>query len=299
MHIDERLQQIATPSSQNNMSLINTTETSNPFFVPRVSDNEFNQRMKENELNQNNLFDIHVQEFIDKGYNKHDATQRTSQYAFIGALNIPGQLNISSLLFNKNANSEVKDIFKESMKSSLDNMSNNNIAIITSEILHTMSSPGLTPIYSRVLIPNPEPRPTADISRAQAEIFGMNLTPEIMEEMGMKEDEGYEPFLLGPIIYYDKEKKDKDAKYPVDRPSFISIDTIEDYFQSIISKLTAIENDEEIPDDEKKNTIYAIDLYKSLVAGLQITVKNKLEEKQNDELILNQYTQNNRPNLLE
>ena len=194
MDIDSRINQSSNLFLENNVAKLQTENINKPFFVPAVADAEFNQRMNDNELNINNLFDIHVQEFIDEGYSKHDAIQRRSQYAFLWLLDIPGQFNISNLLFDKNASADIKDIFTQTLKSAFNVMSNREIGIMSAELLPPIKSDALTPISSRAFIPKPEPAPTAHISRAQAESFGMTLTPLIMKEFGMKDDEAYELF---------------------------------------------------------------------------------------------------------
>ena len=298
MDIDSHINQSSNLSLENNIVKLQTENINKPFFVPAVSDDEFNQRMNENELNINHLFDIHVQEFIDEGYSKHDAMQRTSQYAFLGLFDIPGQLNISNLLFDKNASADIKDIFTQTLKSAFNVMSNREIGIMSAELLPPSKSDALRPISSRVLIPNPEPAPTAHISRAQAESFGMTLTPLIMKEFGMKDDEAYEPFLLGPIVYYNDEENKKD-KYKNKEANFSSIASIEDYFHSIINKLTSIMKDDDIPQNQKENSESSIDSFKLLIARLHNTVDNKIEEDKNNENLLYQYTKNNKPNILE
>ena len=283
MDIDSHINQSSNLSLENNIVKLQTENINKPFFVPAVADDEFNQRMNENELNINHLFDIHVQEFIDEGYSKHDATQRTSQYTFLGLFDIPGQLNISNLLFDKNASADIKDIFAQTLKSAFNVMSNGEIGIMSAELLPPSKSDALRPISSRVLIPNPEPAPTANISS----------TPEIM-----KDDEAYEPFLLGPIVYYNDEENKKD-KYKNKEANFSSIASIEDYFHSIINKLTFIMNDDDIPQNQKENAESSIDSFKLLIARLHNTVDNKIEEDKNNENLLYQYTKNNKPNILE
>lgn len=283
MDIDSHINQSSNLSLENNIVKLQTENINKPFFVPAVADDEFNQRMNENELNINHLFDIHVQEFIDEGYSKHDAMQRTSQYAFLGVFDIPGQFNISNLLFDKNASADIKDIFAQTLKSAFNVMSNGEIGIMSAELLPPSKSDALRPISSRVLIPNPEPAPTANISS----------TPEIM-----KDDEAYEPFLLGPIVYYNDEENKKD-KYKNKEANFSSIASIEDYFHSIINKLTFIMNDDDIPQNQKENAESSIDSFKLLIARLHNTVDNKIEEDKNNENLLYQYTKNNKPNILE
>jgi len=300
MNIDSRIDQNSHSSLENNIGTLQTENISKSFFVPASRDDDFNSRMKENELNVNHLFDVHVQEFMDEGYSKQDATQRTSQFALIGVLDIPGQFNISNLLFDKNASSDIKDIFAQTLKSTFNVMSNEGIGSIIAEMLPPTKSDALTPISSRAFIPNPEPAPTAHISRAQAESFGMTLSAETMEEFGMKDDEDYKAFLLGPIVYYNKEEDDnKKDKYKSIEPNFSSFETIETYFHSIINKLTAIQNDEEIPEDQKRNSQSSIASFKLLIARLHSTVDNKMEEDKNNENLLYQYTKNNKINIID
>jgi len=270
---------------------LDTENTSNPFFVPQSSDEEFNARMRENELYPSNLRDIHVQEFMDKGYEKNEASQRVSQYAFMGALEIPGQLNVFNQFFDENASEETKDTFRATLKSSFDKMSNSDISLATAEMLPTIQMSGsLTRVSSQVLIKNeivPVNLSTLDMSPAASEA-------RYIKAMTTK----HEFFLLGPKVYYDEEMADE-PQPAANRPEFSSSESIKKFFEDIVERLTNKENNPEIKDEEKKTITRSKDIFERLVRELGYVEKEKLEEIEKNEILVNQYTKNNKPNPIE
>ena len=269
---------------------LNTEKTSNSFFVPQVSDAEFNERMRENELNSNSLRDIHVQKFMDKGYEKNEASQRVSQYAFMGALDIPGQLNVFNQFFDKNAPSETKDTFRETLKSSFDKMSNSDIALATAEMLSTIKTPGLTQVSSQVLIKNeivPVDLSTLDMSPAASEA-------RYIKAMTAK----HEFFLLGPKVFYDNDIA-VESEATANKPEFSSPESIKKFFEDILEGLTNKGNDPKIEEEEKKSITRSKDIFEYLIAELGNVEKEKLEEIEKNEILVNQYTKNNKQNLLD
>lgn len=281
----------AQESSQSLTSItgtLDTQNTSNPFFVPQSSDEEFNARMRENELYVGNLRDIHVQEFMDKGYEKNEASHRVSQYAFMGALDIPGQLSVFNQFFDKDASNETKETFRATLKSSFDNMSSADIGLATAEMLSSIETSGsLTRVSSQVLIKNeiePVNLSTLDMSPAASQA-------RYIEAMTAE----HEFFIYGPKVYYDEEMADE-PQAAFNRPEFSSTEAIKKYFGDIFERLTNKENDPEVKEEEKKTVTRSKDIFEHLIAKLELIEKEKLEEIEKNGILLTQYTKNNKPN---
>jgi hypothetical protein len=267
-------------------SFLDTKNTSKAFYVPQVDDEDFNARMKENELNPSNLYDINVQKFMDKGYNQHDATHRVSQYAFMGALNIPGQLNASNLLFDENASDETKDIFAQTLKSTFDNMSSHEIGLATSEILSGSKVGGLTHISSRELIKN--------------EVSPIDLTNlDTLSDAGYeKSKESHELFMLGPKkFHYEEVIPETQASNAKTKLS--SIESIQKFFEDILDVFKTKESDSKLLDEENKTAGNGIEIFEHLISKLGVFGKEKLEESKKNDMMINQFTKNYKPNILE
>lgn len=281
-------------SMQNLIGELNTKKTSTPFYVTQVADKEFNSRMSENELNSNHLFDIHVQRFMDEGYSKDEAKQRTSQYAFMGALDIPGQLSIFNMLFDKNASAETKETLRQTLKESFDNMSTQNITKVHEQVLPTLKMGGLTPVSSQIVMRNPEPRPTVDltnITQAQLDEIARNAA------MGVNIGDGYEPFILGPKRYHFEQPKE--AQEPsIEKPNFTSTQDIKKYFNAIITELKTQEKDSKENENNQVQSNNSMDIFEYLVAKLTSVEKQKAQLQEIKEASLSQYTKNNKPNPL-
>jgi len=279
-------------SSQNLVPItgkLNTENTSNPFYVTPVDDEEFNARMRENELYPGNLRDIHVQKFMDKGYNEHDASQRVSQYAMMGALDIPGQLSTFNLLFDKNASAETKDTFRATLKSSFDNLSSSDIGLASSQMIDRTQTGGLTLMWSRELIKN--------------EVIPIDLTNLDMSEAASqaryeKSREPHDFFILGPKIYHENDI-DSEAQSSSTAPKLSSPETIKKFFEDILEGLKTKESDSNLSEKEKERATRGIDIFEHLLGTLGVIQKDKLEENSKNEMMVNQYTKNNKPNPLE
>jgi len=270
---------------------LNTENTSNSFFVPQSSDEEFNARMRENELYPGSLRDIHVQKFMDKGFEKNEASHRVSQYAFMGALDIPGQLSVFNQFFDENASDETKDTFRATLKSSFDKMSNDDIGLATAEMLPSIAMSGsLTRVSSRALIKNP----IVPVNLATLDMSPAASQARYIEAMTMK----HEFFLYGPTVYYDEEMSDE-PQTAANRPEFSSSESIKKFFEDIVERLTNKENNPEIKDEEKKTVSRSKDVFERLIRELGFVEKEKLEEIEKNEILLNQYTKNNKVNLLD
>ena len=280
-------------ASQNITPLTGNLKTENifkAFYVPQVEDDEFNARMKENELNPSNLRDIHVQKFMDKGYNEHDAAQRVSQFALMGALDIPGQLNASNLLFDKNASAQTKDTFNATLKSSFDNMSSSDIGLATSEMLErTQTTGGLTLVWSRALIKN---------EVVPIDLTNLDMSDAASQARYDKSREPHDFFILGPKIYYDN-SSDHETQTSVNKPELSSSESIKKFFEDIIDGLKTKESDVGLSEEDKNTATRGIDIFEYLIGKLGIIEKEKLEISSKNEMMINQYTQNNKPNPLE
>lgn len=284
MYVQESIQNLTQLTGK-----LNTENTSNPFYVSQSDDVDFNARMRENELYPSNLHDIHVQKFMDKGYDKHDATQRVSQYAFMGALDIPGQLNASKLFFDKDASAETKDTFSATLKSSFDNMSSRDIGLASSQMLNRVQTGGLTPVWSRELIKN--------------EVLPIDLTNFDMSDAASqaryeKSQEPHDFFILGPKVYYDNDVADE-TQNSATAPEFSSPETIKKFFEDILEGLKTRESDSKLSEDEKLTATRGIGIFEHLIGTLGVILKDKLDESDKNEMMLNQYTKNNKPNPLE
>jgi len=284
MYVNETSQNIAPMTGK-----LNTLNTSNPFYVTPLNDDVFNARMRENEFNPANLRDIHVQQFMDKGYSEHDALHRVSQYAMMGALDIPGQFSTFNLLFDKNASAETKDTFRATMKSAFDNMSSSDIGLASSQMMEGTQTGGLTPIWSRELIKN--------------EVVPIDLTNLDMSEAASqaryeKSQEPHDFFILGPKIYYDNDSTDE-TKTSSSSPSLSSPESIREFFEDIIETLKTKENDSTLSQEDKSRATRGIDTFEYLIGKLGLIEKGKLVESNKNEMMVNQYTKNYKPNPLD
>jgi len=284
MYVNEASQNIAPMTGK-----LNTLNTSNPFYVTPLNDDDFNARMRENEFNPANLRDIHVQQFMDKGYSEHDASHRVSQYSMMGALDIPGQFSTFNLLFDKNASSETKDTFRATMKSAFDNMSSSDIGLTSSQMMEGTQTGGLTPIWSRELIKN--------------EVVPIDLTNLDMSEAASqaryeKSQEPHDFFILGPKIYYDNDNTGE-TQNSSSSPALSSPESIRAFFEDIIETLKTKENDSTISQEDKSRATRGIDIFEYLIGKLGLIEKGKLEESNKNEMMVNQYTKNNKPNPLD
>ena len=284
MYVNEASQNIAPMTGK-----LNTLNTSNPFYVTPLNDDDFNARMRENEFNPANLRDIHVQQFMDKGYSEHDASHRVSQYAMMGALDIPGQFSTFNLLFDKNASSETKDTFRATMKSAFDNMSSSDIGLTSSQMMEGTQTGGLTPIWSRELIKN--------------EVVPIDLTNLDMSEAASqaryeKSQEPHDFFILGPKIYYDNDNTGE-TQNSSSSPALSSPESIRAFFEDIIETLKTKESDSTISQEDKSRATRGIDTFEYLIGKLGLIEKGKLEESNKNEMMVNQYTKNNKPNPLD
>ncbi len=279
-------------STQSLMKLtgkLNTENTSNPFYVTPIDDEDFNARMRENELYPGNLRDIHVQKFMDKGYNEHDASHRVAQYAMMGVLDIPGQFSTFNLLFDKDVSADTKDTFRDTLKSSFDNLSSSDIGLATSEMLTRAQTGGLTHVSSQILIKN--------------EVLPIDLTNLDMSEAASqaryeKSQEPHDFFILGPKIYYDNDSTDE-TKTSSSSPSLSSPESIREFFEDIIETLKTKENDSTLSQEDKSRATRGIDTFEYLIGKLGLIEKGKLEESNKNEMMVNQYTKNNKPNPLD
>jgi len=283
MYIQEISQNITPLSGK-----LNTENIFKPFYVPQVEDDEFNARMRENELNPSNLRDIHVQKFMDKGYNEHDAAQRVSQFALMGALDIPGQLNASNLLFDKNASGQTKDTFKATLKSSFENMSSSDIGLATSQLLEKTQTGGLTLVWSRALIKN---------EVVPIDLTNLDMSDAASQARYDKSREPHDFFILGPKIYHDNTANDE-TQTSFSNPELSSSESIKKFFEDIIDGLKTKESDAGLSEEAKNTATRGIDIFEYLIGKLGIIEKEKLENTSKNEMMLNQYTQNNKPNLL-
>ncbi len=284
MYVNEASQNIAPMTGK-----LNTLNTSNPFYVTPLNDDDFNARMRENEFNPANLRDIHVQQFMDKGYSEHDASHRVSQYSMMGALDIPGQFSTFNLLFDKNASSETKDTFRATMKSAFDNMSSSDIGLTSSQMMEGTQTGGLTPIWSRELIKN--------------EVVPIDLTNLDMSEAASqaryeKSQEPHDFFILGPKIYYDNDNTGE-TQNSSSSPALSSPESIRAFFEDIIETLKTKESDSTISQEDKSRATRGIDTFEYLIGKLGLIEKGKLEESNKNEMMVNQYTKNNKPNPLD
>jgi len=268
---------------------LNTTNTSNPFYVTPLDDDDFNARMRENEFNPGNLRDIHVQQFMDKGYSEHDASHRVSQYAMMGALDIPGQFNTFNLLFDKNASADTKDTFRATMKSAFDNLSSSDIGLASSQIMERTQIGGLTPIWSRELIKN---------EVIPIDLTNLDMSEEASQARFEKSQEPHDFFILGPKIYYDNDNTDE-AQTSTSSPSLSSPESIRTFFEDILGTLKIKEDDSTISQEDKTRATRGIDIFEYLIGKLGLIEKEKLEENSKNDMMVNQYTKNNKPNPLE
>jgi len=268
---------------------LNTTNTSNPFYVTPLDDDDFNARMRENEFNPGNLRDIHVQQFMDKGYSEHDASHRVSQYAMMGALDIPGQFNTFNLLFDKNASADTKDTFRATMKSAFDNLSSSDIGLASSQIMERTQIGGLTPIWSRELIKN---------EVIPIDLTNLDMSEEASQARFEQSQEPHDFFILGPKIYYDNDNTDE-AQTSTSSPSLSSPESIRTFFEDILGTLKIKEDDSTISQEDKTRATRGIDIFEYLIGKLGLIEKEKLEENSKNDMMVNQYTKNNKPNPLE
>jgi len=268
---------------------LNTTNTSNPFYVTPLDDDDFNARMRENEFNPGNLRDIHVQQFMDKGYSEHDASHRVSQYAMMGALDIPGQFNTFNLLFDKNASADTKDTFRATMKSAFDNLSSSDIGLASSQMMERTQIGGLTPIWSRELIKN---------EVIPIDLTNLDMSEEASQARYEKSQEPHDFFILGPKIYYDNANTDE-TQTSSSSPSLSSPESIRAFFEDILEGLKTKENDSTISVEDKSRATRGIDIFEYLIGKLGLIEKEKLEENSKNDMMVNQYTKNNKPNPLE
>ncbi len=279
-------------ASQNIVPLTGTLNTENifkPFYVTPVDDDEFNARMRENELYPGDLRDIHVQKFMDKGYNEHDASHRVAQYAMMGVLDIPGQFSTFNLLFDKDVSADTKDTFRDTLKSSFDNLSSSDIGLATSEMLTRAQTGGLTHVSSQILIKN--------------EVLPIDLTNLDMSEAASQArwDKAMEPrdlFLLGPKVYYDNDI-DAETQTSSTAPELSSTASIKKFFEDILEGLKTKESDSNLSEEEKSRATRGIDIFEHLIGKLGVILKDRLEESDKNEVMVNQYTKNNKPNPLE
>lgn len=277
--------QDSTVSSSN----IITENILKPFFVPQSEDEDFNDRMKENKLHPRKLNDIYVQEFMDKGYSQDKAVQRVSQYALLGAYDIPGQLSIFNQFFDENTSNEVKETFRDTLKSSFDKMSNDDISQVISEILPTIKKSGLTPISSQLNIKN-KPH-TYDLNNINTSDAASNLRHQ--ESMMRKS----EPFSLGEKVYYFNDKENTFEDTPPDVNLF-STEAIKDYFNGIWDKLNDEENNSELTENEKNTISYKKEIFEGIITELKYIEEDKTKELENNQMLLKQYTKNNKTNPL-
>ncbi len=284
MYVNEASQNIA-PVTGN----LNTLNTSNSFYVTPLDDDDFNARMRENELYPGNLRDIHVQKFMDKGYNEHDASQRVSQYAMMGALDIPGQFSTFNLLFDKNASAQTKDTFRATLKSTFDNLSSSDIGITSSEMIARTQIGGLTPLWSRELIKN--------------EVIPIDLTNLDMSDAASqaryeKSQEPHDFFILGPKIYYENDIVEE-TQISATAPELSTPASIKKFFEDILEGLKTRESDSNLSEVKKDRATRGIDIFEHLIGKLGVILKDRLEESDKNEVMVNQYTKNNKPNPLE
>lgn len=121
-----------TPRYFNNSNLQALKNTDN-----EDTQNQFNTRMFNNQLNITDTEDIFIQKVMDKGYDKNEANKRVTAFVMMGLFNVPNQ--VSSI--HHNMSKEDDKILKKSMTEAFDMMPISQLENVMHAILiHQMPS---------------------------------------------------------------------------------------------------------------------------------------------------------------
>jgi len=125
--------------------------TQNTYKTDSASNNEkskvdgkyssqFQQEILDNNLDPQSIRENFIQELMDKGESKEDATERARLYATILGINTyPGELDFSPQFFNKGASDDLKNTFKESVKEEFDKLPVDKIMTVFGSMIPSTS----------------------------------------------------------------------------------------------------------------------------------------------------------------